>query len=199
MKKNVAVRECFNLMDFSLEISDQRVKFYHLVLWVVLQLDWCKINNLQSSKLKLWRSRCSQPNLPKNKVGGQQQGKMFSTASSRRCNGRFIRNSPLPPLPKRTPLNSLLLKCHTKGFIWIGLKTSKKHNKYILTTTDAAMKYSEAKVILEKEVFALAKALLIQWIFKLVTLKKVLTATGEAFCNKSRWHSWDTWALNIPS
>ena len=86
-------------------------------------------------------------------------------------------------------MNPLLLKCHTKGFIWIGLKTSKKHNKYILTTTDAAMKYSEAKVILEKEVFALAKALLIQWIFQLVTLKKVLTATGEAFCNKSRWHS----------
>ena len=69
-------------------------------------------------------------------------------------------------------MNSLLLKCHTKGFIWIGLKTSKKHNKYILAMTDAGIKYTEAKAILEKEVFAVAKALLIQWIFKLVILKR---------------------------
>ena len=64
------------------------------------------------------------------------------------------------------------------------LKTSEKHNKYILTMTGAATKCVEAIAIPEEEAITVAKAIDIHWICKLGVLKQIHTDGGEEFYNK---------------
>ena len=89
---------------------------------------------------------------------------------------------------KRTPLNPLPTPELPNERIHLDLfgplKTSEKHNKYILTMTDAATKYAEAIAIPDKEAITVAKAIFIYWICKLGVPKQIHTDGGKEFCNK---------------